>query len=278
MCLGPRDAGWLRYVDERAVAGVAIEQVLAAWQTGRAAGDWQAFVPAETRRRHRRRRQIEVDVVRREEIEPAVAVEVEERTSRAPPRARLCQAGFRRHVLERAVSEVSIQVVLAIVGHEQIDVAVVVVVARARALAPAARRETCARRHVFEGAIALVAIQVIRRLLSLRKTFEHRAVDEEDVEPSVFVIVEHGRAAAGGFEQVLVGLFSTVDSCRDQARLAGDVGEREAERVLCAGRRASVGADHHRRYARDEKRGGPVRARRMRLGVLSTVRDAGWRA
>ena len=42
---------------------------------------------------------------------------------------------------------------------------------------------------VFERAVATVSVQVIRRLLAPGKTFQHRAVHKEDVEPSIVVVV-----------------------------------------------------------------------------------------
>ena len=90
-----------RDVLERAVAAIVVEHVLAARQSRRTARHLQALVAAQAGLRRRRRRQIEIDVVGDEEIEPAVAVVVEERAAGAPARRALRQAGRCGHVVER---------------------------------------------------------------------------------------------------------------------------------------------------------------------------------
>ena len=91
------------------------------------------------------------------------------------------------------------------------------------------------------------------RRLPGRKALEHRAVDDEDVEPAVAVEVEHGDAAAGRLEQVLVGLGAAVDGDRRQpGRLCAVFGEREAERARPAGRRCA--RRRRRTRLRDQQR------------------------
>ena len=80
--------------------------------------------------------------------------------------------------------------------------AVVVVVADAGALAqPHGRRKPAGAGDVLEGAVAAVPVQVRSRLLAFRKAFERRAVDQEDVEPAVGVVVDQPDARSGGREQ-----------------------------------------------------------------------------
>ena len=67
-----------------------------------------------------------------------------------------------RDIAERAVAVVAIEHLMAVVGDEQIDVAVVVVVAGADALSPAAAADARLRGDVGEGAVAVVAIQMAR--------------------------------------------------------------------------------------------------------------------
>src|SRR6185503_715057 len=110
-------------------------------------------------------------------------------------------------------------------------VAVVVVVAGARALTPAALCEPGLRGDIFERAVTPVPVEMIRRLLPFGKAFERGAVDEEDVGPSVRVVVEHGGAAAGRLEQVLVRLLPAEYRRHRQTGFARDVLEREPERL-----------------------------------------------
>src|SRR5206468_2458122 len=142
-----------------------------------------------------------------DEIEPSVAVVVKEGAARAPSCTALHQTGAARDVLERAVSSVSVQAVLAPIGDEEIVVPVIVVVADAGALAPTARAQPGAFGDILKRPVSPIPVQVIGWLLPLGKTFEHRAVDEKDVEPAVAVVVDRGRAGPRRLEQVLVRAF-----------------------------------------------------------------------
>ena len=75
-------------IGERAVAIVVIQNVLAALQARRAAGNHHAFVEARAGFGHRRGRQIEIDVVGDEQIEVAVAIVIDEGASGVPARFR----------------------------------------------------------------------------------------------------------------------------------------------------------------------------------------------
>ena len=155
MPCGLEDARAFGDVVEGAVALVAVERVGAAGQPGRTARDRDALVAAEAGIGRGRLREIEVDVVGDEEIEPSVAVVVEEGGARAPSRAWCGEAGAGGDVGERAVAVVAKQPVLAVERDEQVAVAVVVVVGRGSALAPAADADAGLRGHVLERAVAL---------------------------------------------------------------------------------------------------------------------------
>ena len=113
---------------------------------------------------------------------------------------------------EGAVAVVVVEDVLAVVGDEEIVEAVVVVVADAAGLAPAGFvLEAGAVGDVGEGAVAIVFEEMAAGLLAGGEAFETPAVDEEEVQPAVVVVVVEGDAAAGGFEEVLVGELAAVD-------------------------------------------------------------------
>ena len=157
-----RDAGRSGHVFERAVAAIAIQRVLAAGQARRAAGDRDALVAAQARigRRRRRRDRGRCSWRRRDRA----GRRDRSRGTRSPcPSASRARERPPRAVTssKRAVAPVVIQTVLAPVGDEQIVVAVVVVVAGAGALAPAARAEPGRRGHVRECAVALVAVEMV---------------------------------------------------------------------------------------------------------------------
>ena len=78
------DAGFLADVGERAVAIVVVQDVLAAAQAGRSAGDQQALVGAGAGFGRRGGLQIEIDIVGDEEIEMAVAIVIHKSAAGVP--------------------------------------------------------------------------------------------------------------------------------------------------------------------------------------------------
>ncbi len=93
-----------------------------------------------------------------------------------------------------------------VVGDDDVGVAVVVEVAEGRAPTDLRQPECGARRrrHVLEAAVPKVAKQLLalmqwKRIARLRERLDglHRAVDGQQIEPAVVVVVEPGRAKAG---------------------------------------------------------------------------------
>src|SRR5208282_1336291 len=78
---------------------------------------------------------------------------------------------------------------------------------------------------VRERAIAVVTVEVAGRLLSLGKAFETAAVGQENVRPTIVVEIEESGAAAGGFDDVALGLVAPVFGFGSQAGALGDVDE-----------------------------------------------------
>src|SRR5437868_6023111 len=75
------------------------------------------------------------------------------------------------------------------------------------------------------------------RLAACRETLQPRAVDQEDVQPSVIVVVVEGDTAAGGFEQVLILVLAAVNRLCVESRLSRDIQEADpkvgARRRFC---------------------------------------------
>ena len=153
---GVEDARFFGDVGEGAVAIVVVEDVFTTLQAGWAAGDLNAFVGAAGGFGVGRGLDVEVDVVGDEEVEMAVAVVVEEGAAGVPTGGGLEEAGFGGDVGEGAVAVVAVEDVLAVVGDEEVVPAVVVVVADAAALSPAAAGEAGFSGDVGEGAVAVV--------------------------------------------------------------------------------------------------------------------------
>jgi hypothetical protein len=140
------------------------------------------------------------------------------------------EAGFSSDIGEGAVAIVTVKDILAVVTDEEIVPAVVVVVADAAALAPSAVSKACFGRDIGEGAIPVIFEEVRNGFLSLGKAFEARAVDEEDVDPVVVVVVEESYPTACGFEQISVLVFAAVDGFGVEAGLAGYIDEIDTKR------------------------------------------------
>ena len=199
------DARRVRDVGERAVAAVAVEDVRAAGEPERPAGDRDVVVAAVGRlARTRRLRRVEVHIAGDEQIQMTVTVIVQKTAACAPAGSRSRDAGFLRDVGERAVAVVAVQHVVPPVGDEQIVEAVVVVVADATGLAPAGMGQPRLLRDVGERAVAVVVEQVAGRLAVPHFRVEAAAVHQKDVEPAVVVVVEERRAAAHFLEQELL--------------------------------------------------------------------------
>ena len=219
------------HVGETAIAGIPVQHVLAASQSWGTARDRNTLVTAQARFRNRCGLEIEVDVICREEIQSAVAVIVEKRAPSAPARAHRVDAGAPGRLFESAVATIAEQAVLSPEGHEQVLVAVVVVVTRTGRLAPPAQRHPCFVRDIFEGTVATVAVEMARRLLAFRKALERGTIDDEQVQPAVVVVVEGGGAGAGSFEEIAVGLSTAVRGHRSETRARRNLGECEIERI-----------------------------------------------
>ena len=153
----------------------------------------------------------------------AVAIVINECTAGAPLLPISGNAGGLGGFFERAVALVVIKTILAIVGDVQIVEAIVVVVARADALSPAGGAQAGFVGHVGEGAVVIVVKEMIggSRRSGLRT--ERGAVHDEDVGPTIVVVVEDGDAAAGGLDDVLLGVLVTGNDFELQAGFFGEV-------------------------------------------------------
>src|SRR5258708_9689492 len=94
--------------------------------------------------------------------------------------------------------------------------------------------ETSFGGDVGKGAVAVVFEKVIGRLLADGKTFQTRAVDEENVHPAIIVVIVEGDSTTGGFEKIFVLVLAPEDSFGVQAGLTPDIEEAYTE-IVCAG-------------------------------------------
>ncbi len=222
---GVPHAGLLGDIGKGAVAVVVVQDVFAAIEARRTARDLHAFVGAPGGLRQRRGLDVEVDVIGDEEIKVAVTVVVEKRTAGVPALPALDEAGLCGDIREGAIAVVLVKNRLAIVAHEEIIEAIVVIIAHTTSLAPAGARHAALRRDVGEGAVAIVLEETTDGLLALWKAFQTRAVHEEQIKPVIMIEVVEGDAAAGGLQQEAVAMFIAIDGPGVQTALLCDVEE-----------------------------------------------------
>ena len=113
--------------------------------------------------------------------------------------------------------------VVAVVGDEQVVKAVVVVIAHGDGRRPARADEPGPLGHVGERAVAVVPIQAIRR--PRRRALQPGAVQHEEVEPPVVVVVEERDAAADHLDDVALAIDAAVDDGPGEAGLRGHIGQ-----------------------------------------------------
>ena len=89
-----------------------------------------------------------------------------------------------------------------VVGHEEIFVAVIVVVADANALPPAGVYEACFFGYVGKCAVVIVMVEMICRSGNAGRRLQGRTVHDENVGPAVVVVVEDCDASASGLDDV----------------------------------------------------------------------------
>ena len=158
----------------------------------------------------------EVDVIAYEEIEPSVAINVNERCARGP--VGVFDTGLDRDVTECAVSVVVIEHVRSEVGDVDIEKAVVVVVADGDAHWKADLADAGLLRHVYKPQFPGFGQQVLeeaitglpsrrRRKEGLARTIELRALGQEDVEIAITIEVEQSNARAHDLGHVVMCLW-----------------------------------------------------------------------
>lgn len=182
-----------------------------------------------------------VEVVGDVEVEPAVAVVIEEAGRRAP--AGVPDASRRRDVFEAAVAPVAPELVRAVIREVKIDVAIVVDVAGRDAVTITGVAETAFGGDVAKAETAFLAKQIAIKARSNRARggqggIERAAAQHQDVEVAVRVGVEKADAGAHHLDQVqpATAAGDVVAEIEGGVAEKGRVGRLRA--VRCAVRRA----------------------------------------
>ena len=169
---GPH-AGFLAHIGEGSVTVVVVQDVASAGQAGWSARDQDPLVSAGTVFRLGSRRQIEINIVRDEEIQMTVLVIVDKATAGVPADLGpgLDKSGLLRDISKCTVPVVAVKNVLAVISHKEIIMAVVVVVAYAASLPPAGLVfEAGAGGNIGKRAIPVVLEEMTARFLPGRES------------------------------------------------------------------------------------------------------------
>src|SRR5262249_22551743 len=144
-----------------------------------------------------------VEVVDDDEVEPAVAVVIDEADGGGPQR--IPEPGLIGDVLELAAAPVQEQLDAGVLGDDDVGQAVVVDVADGHAGVVAADPQAGTLRHVLELAAAQVPVQPVDRGRAGAAGGE-----EVDVEQTVAVEVEQGHAGAVNLRQLVAAQVAGV--------------------------------------------------------------------
>ncbi len=132
---------------------------------------------------------IEVEVIAHDQVQPAVAVEIDERGRDAPVAVR--QTGGRGDVGESAAAQIEEEPDAVGLGDQDLGQAVVVHIADSQAIAIAGHVGAGAGTHILEPAVGQLVVEPVRR-----RGGRMDVVDEINVEPTVVVEIQERAARA----------------------------------------------------------------------------------
>src|SRR5437588_11338073 len=212
---GLRDACRPADVGERSIAIVPVQRMLSCWQSARSTFHGNAFpIAIGVFSRNWRMFERETDVVGDEQIKVPVTVVIQEATSGSPSRLLVQKPRGFGHIAESSVAIVAIEDILSVVSAKDIFKAVVVVVSDANRGSPIGRSQASLFRDISECPVTIVLIEPVGRVD--RRTFQPCPREQENIHPAVIVIIKESTAAAGGLQDVLLALNTSIDHRRVQ--------------------------------------------------------------
>ena len=117
-----------------------------------------------------------------------------------------------------------IEAILAISGDEEVFVTVIVLVTHAGALSPAALCKACVRGYIGKRAIVVVVKKMaggMLRFLILRG--QQVSVHDENIRPTVVVVIEDSHATSRGLDNVSLGFCPSIGVEHSNACLPGKI-------------------------------------------------------
>src|SRR5438309_9560691 len=92
-------------------------------------------------------------------------------------------------------------------------------------------RDAGFRGHVGESAVAVVLEEMRSGFVPFGEAFVSGAVDEEDVEPAIVVVIVEGDPAAGSLEEIFIFVLASEDGLRVEARFFSDGADAQSQVV-----------------------------------------------
>src|SRR3989440_2356885 len=172
-----------------AVAAIVIEEVALPLQAPGTALHQDAFEAAELIAAELRQVvHVQMGVARDIKIDEAVAVVVA--PSLASHESAAADSCFFGDILELAVAEPVIEGAAAEAGHEEVQLAVVVIIGDGYSHTPAAVRQPRFLGDVFESPVGLLVIESDERIASSTEALHCGTVDQDDVEAAIVIAIE----------------------------------------------------------------------------------------
>ena len=172
--------------------------------------------------------EVQVHIVGDKQIEVPIAVIIHKGAPGAPACVALIeQTRLPRHIRKGAIAVVAVKSVLTVVGDEDVFKTIVVVIRYSNSAGPACAAKARLIGNIGEGSIPIVLVEPICRRRSV--TFQSRSRQEEDVQPTIVVIVQEGHTAANGFQYVGLLVNAAVDGWLCQSGLGSDIRKARVE-------------------------------------------------
>src|SRR6266481_445503 len=140
---------------------------------------------------------------------------------------------------------IMIETILPVVRDVEVFPTIIIVISDADALTPSRGNKTGLHGDIRESPIMIVVIQVVGGGLIGWESFQCGAVHNENIRPSIVVIIKDSHARSGRLDDVFLGFYSAKYIYRRQPRFFRDVHEICDARIVVNfhGHRGKSGAD-----------------------------------
>src|SRR6266849_5088651 len=244
-------------IHEGPVTAILIQNILRARQTTWSAHHRHALPNARTSlARGWSSGQIESHIICHHQVEATVTIVVNESTPGTPGLSRSCYASLFGHFGENAMV-IMIETILPVIRDVQIFPTIIIVISDANALTPSRGNKTGLHGDIRESPIMIVVIQVVGGSLIGWESFQCRAVHNENIWPSVVVIIKNGHPRSGCLDDVFLGFDSAKHIHRCKPRFFRDICEicdaRIVVHFLRGGLRMQRAAEQEDHYGRPEQ-------------------------